>query len=321
MNHDGRRRLPLGFENNPRPESKSLLRHHNAQQNVQKASQSATSGQDPSLAKSDNDPHKVRGDSLEGPFQRVGQSKKDACNMTTLPEDDSDADEIFLVPTRHCQNSPNSKVHRRESKATQAKVSLEKVRGKRKRELTSSPLEVRSDNNPTRPLKAPKLSYTPLAHDAPVTLKEITRPLKISPLAKVTGPRTVRNRIHDVLAVVCSVDDQVVNRQGYPMQRNMRITDPSTTKQVQLTVFVDAATFCPAVGTVALFRSVTTHEWNGGSLKAYPRDCAGTRWFFPEPGSTEGVDHKRVLLLRHCWESRVVTQRGARRDGLELKPS
>ena len=79
--------------------------------------------------------------------------------------------------------------------------------------------------------------------------------------------------------------------------------DPSTSKKVQLTVFVDAEEFLPKVGTVALFRSVTTHEWDGGSLKAYPRDCKGKEWYVPWPWGVEGCD---VRAMKHWWEARAL---------------
>jgi len=126
----------------------------------------------------------------------------------------------------------------------------------------------------------------------------ITRPLKLTPLSKLIGPKATRNRVHDVFAIICSVEQNVVKRKDLPPQRDLRIMDTSSLKKVQLTVFVDAENFNPPVGTVALFRSVTTHEWNGGSLKAYPRDCAGRKWFIPHPGKVEGCD---ADALRAHW--------------------
>ena len=129
-------------------------------------------------------------------------------------------------------------------------------------------------------------------------LRQITRPLKITPLSSLTGSRATRNRVLDVLALVVDVAPDVVRRPKMPEQRDLRIVDPSTRRRVQLTVFVDAASFTPSVGTPALFRNVTTHEWNGGSLKAYPRDCEGTQWFFPNPAWVEGYD---AAELRGWW--------------------
>ena len=151
-------------------------------------------------------------------------------------------------------------------------------------------------------IAAPKPSNGHQAGQATPPLSEIQRPLRIMPLSKLTGPQTVRNKVHDVLAVVCEIDVQVIRRRGMPAQRNLRIIDTSTPKRVQLTVFVDAENFTPKVGTVALFRNVTTHEWNGGSLKAYQRDCNGRHWFFPNPVDVEGVEREKLDQLREHWE-------------------
>ena len=139
-------------------------------------------------------------------------------------------------------------------------------------------------------------------------LRSITRPLSLTTLAEVTGlPHTLqRNRVIDIFAVIVEVSPTVVTRThlshlDVPLSRNLRIVDPSTFKKVQLTVFVDATDFKPTVGTVALFRSVTTHEWDGGSLKAYPRDCMGREWFLPWPWDVEECDVKAMLSW---WQAR-----------------
>ena len=144
-------------------------------------------------------------------------------------------------------------------------------------------------------------------HDAP---QPITRPLTLVPLSQITGPPSSvqRNKIVDVLAVIASVAPSVTQRAqrphlDLPPSRDLRVVDPSTSKKVQLTVFVGAEDFVPAVGTVALFRSVTTHEWDGGSLKAYPRDCRGKEWFVPWPWAVEGCD---VKAMKNWWEARAL---------------
>jgi hypothetical protein len=130
-------------------------------------------------------------------------------------------------------------------------------------------------------------------------LISIPGPPNISPLSRFNGPRTVRNKVVDVLGVICSVDHETVRRPKQPPQRNIRIMDTTTAKRVQLTVFVDAEDFMPVAGTVALFRSVTTHEWEGGSLKAYGRDCEGREWYLPDPAC---VEKNRLDDLRQLWK-------------------
>ncbi|KAI9736264.1 MAG: hypothetical protein M1834_001150 [Cirrosporium novae-zelandiae] len=87
-------------------------------------------------------------------------------------------------------------------------------------------------------------------------------------------------------------------------------SSPQTLKTIPLSVFVDAQNFNPQPGTVALIKNVRTHEWKGGSLKAYDVDCGGGReWFV---GGVErlvelGVDMEVVGALGDLWD--VVARR------------
>ena len=57
----------------------------------------------------------------------------------------------------------------------------------------------------------------------------------------------------------------------------------------------------PEPGTVALIRNVTTHEWDGGSLKVWPARCKGRKWFVRDPWGVEGCD---VEGMRAWWRGR-----------------
>lgn len=133
----------------------------------------------------------------------------------------------------------------------------------------------------------------------PEKLLPIKRPLSIRPLSSLTGSHATRNKVHDVFAVICAVDDSVIKPPAMPLKRDIRIMDRSTDKKVLVSVFVDPAKFKPAVGTVALFRSLTTHEWDRGMLNVYPQQCAGREWFVADPIGVEGCD---VVGLREWWE-------------------
>lgn len=132
-------------------------------------------------------------------------------------------------------------------------------------------------------------------------LEAVRRPLNLVTLASVTGKNASRNKVCDVLAVVESVDPCTVKRDRMPLMRNIRIVDPSTDKIVILSVFTDAVNFLAHVGQVALFRSVTTHDWHGGHLCAYPSHCEGKNWYIPNPVGIEGCD---VEGLRIFWVKR-----------------
>ncbi|MCJ1429659.1 hypothetical protein MMC29_007574 [Sticta canariensis] len=145
----------------------------------------------------------------------------------------------------------------------------------------------------TRPIDKPK---------APIPIK---RPLQLRTLASLTGQHATRNKVHDVFAVICFVDASVIKPASMPPKRDMRIMDRSTDKKVLVSVFVDPAHFQPAVGTVALFRSLTTHEWDRGMLNVYPQQCGGKAWFVPDPVGVPGCD---VDGLKDWWRRTLKTE-------------
>lgn len=133
-------------------------------------------------------------------------------------------------------------------------------------------------------------------------LLAIKTPLRICTLGSLTGRNATRNKVHDVFAVVCSVQEYVVKPpKNMPRKRDIRIMDPSTDKKVLVSVFVDPDNFKPTVGTVALFRNLTTHEWDCGMLNVYHDKCAGKAWFIKDPVDVEGCD---VKVLKEWWEKK-----------------
>jgi hypothetical protein len=130
-------------------------------------------------------------------------------------------------------------------------------------------------------------------------LTPIKRPLCIRSLESITGPHAIRNKVFDFFAVIFSIEAQVVKPPMMPLKRDLRIVDPSTDKKVLVSVFVNPLNFKPSIGTVALFRSLTTHEWDRGMLNAYPQQCEGKDWFIVDPVGIEGCD---VPALRNWWK-------------------
>lgn len=142
----------------------------------------------------------------------------------------------------------------------------------------------------------------------------------ITPLAEITSPSTPRHTLASVLAQITHVSAHTFKPASLPLRkRDLRIRDSSTRKRVLLSVFVDADAFQPAVGTVALFRGVRSHEWGGGNLKKWPRDYVGgwakagkestaataaveptaESWYVPEPaGKVEGISVETVEHIR-----------------------
>ncbi|MCJ1313527.1 hypothetical protein MMC25_007206 [Agyrium rufum] len=156
---------------------------------------------------------------------------------------------------------------------------------------------------PTKPHVLEIQTATPLPSvlSTPQPLLPIVRPLRLTPLASVVGSKASRNKLVDILAVITYVSRETFQRPGAPEGRNLRIMDNSTSKRVLVSVFTDPRGFLPKEGDVALFRSLATHDFDGGSLKAWPSNCEGRQWFVkdPEPGKVNGAD---LQTFRELWK-------------------
>ena len=163
-------------------------------------------------------------------------------------------------------------------------------------------------SNPLPPRPPPPTTTQPETpkKTASTKLIPIPRPLVLSPLSSLTGRNTSRNKPVDVLVVVSYVSSEIIQRPGVPLSRNIRIRDTSTTKPVLLSVFTSPRTFLPKEGDIALFRNVTTHDFDQGSLKAWESWCEGRAWYVKEEelGRLKGIEDwdKRVQRLRELWE-------------------
>ncbi|OAX82728.1 hypothetical protein ACJ72_02923 [Emergomyces africanus] len=140
----------------------------------------------------------------------------------------------------------------------------------------------------------------------PGILKPISRPLNLLTLSQLlypAKPLPKRNYLCDVLAVISWISPDIVKRPKMPPKRDLRIMDLTIANQhhrhhhhatqqrlgVSVSVFADAANFSPPVGTVGLFRSLKTHEWEGVSLNAYEKDCKGREWLVCDPARLKGM--------------------------------
>lgn len=146
-------------------------------------------------------------------------------------------------------------------------------------------------------------------HQPPQTpgdLELTNNPPRLTPLRSIPNLPYKQNWAVNVLAVVASLSDVLpallptyVGR-----QRTARLADPSTSKQVLLTVFLDPDGFAPEVGSVVLLLGVKNHRFDGGSLKKYGNEKprGGARWWFENPTGLEWCD---VEGLRGWWEGRA----------------
>lgn len=134
---------------------------------------------------------------------------------------------------------------------------------------------------------------------APSTL---SKPLKLTPLKSIPHLPYKQNWAVNVLAVVVWLSDvEPALLPGYVgRQRTARLADPTTDKQVLLTVFLDPDEFAPEVGSVVLLLGVKNHRFDGGSLKKYGNEKPkpGTNWWFENPTDVEWCDAEG---LKNWW--------------------
>ncbi|KAI1120523.1 hypothetical protein F5Y10DRAFT_258200 [Nemania abortiva] len=132
------------------------------------------------------------------------------------------------------------------------------------------------------------------------------RPLKLTKLRSIPNLPYKQNWSVNVLCVVSAISD--VEPAGIPpyIQRQARLTDPSTEKHVLLTVFLDPRQFNPQVGSVILLFGVKNHRFDGGSLKKYASDKPkpGETWWYENPTQFSYCD---VDGLRRWWEQSCIT--------------
>lgn len=134
---------------------------------------------------------------------------------------------------------------------------------------------------------------------------DLSKPLRLTPLKSIPNLPYKQNWAVNILAVVASLAD--VEPALLPTyvgkQRTARLADPSTSKQVLLTVFLDPDEFAPEVGSVVLLLGVKNHRFDGGSLKKYGNEKpkSGARWWFENPMNVPWCD---VEGLMRWWKEK-----------------
>ncbi|KAL6901106.1 hypothetical protein GGI43DRAFT_368401 [Trichoderma evansii] len=145
-------------------------------------------------------------------------------------------------------------------------------------------------------------------------------PLKLTTLRLIPHLPYAQNWSVNVLAIVASLSPVEPSHLPPGKQRTARIADPSTAKQVHLTVFLDPDGFTPKVGSAVLLVGVKNHRFDGGSLKKYASDGkrdAEKRWWFEDPWELEWLD---VAGIKNWWKGMEEYYRqtgSARSVGLE----
>lgn len=129
---------------------------------------------------------------------------------------------------------------------------------------------------------------------------DLSKPVKLTPLKSIPNLPYKQNWVVNILAIVASLSEVEAATLPPFKQRTARLADPSTSKQVLLTVFLDPDGFTPAVESVVLLLGVKNHRFDGGSLKKYGNEISeeGSRWWFEDPRAVEWCD---VDGLKKWW--------------------
>lgn len=139
-----------------------------------------------------------------------------------------------------------------------------------------------SSNKPPLPIALPKDWH------------DLQTPLKLTTLRAIPNLPYRQNWSCNILAIIASLSPvESSNLQPYK-QRTARITDPSTAKQVHLTVFLDPDEFNPKVGSAVLLTGVKNHRFDGGSLKKYASDKGQGTWWFEDPWDLAWCDVRGI---------------------------
>ena len=137
-----------------------------------------------------------------------------------------------------------------------------------------------------------------ISMQSPISPEQPPSSLQMSTLASITGSKASRNKQVNILAMIDYVSSSTVKPTTAPLKRDVRIVDPSTDSKVTLSVFIDPVNFIPKQYDIILFRDLTTHDFSGGNLNAYPKKCRGKEWYIVDPYEFKECDMKSMEEFR-----------------------
>ncbi|KAI1029251.1 hypothetical protein LB505_006245 [Fusarium chuoi] len=165
---------------------------------------------------------------------------------------------------------------------------------------------------PQTPQRTAIVQDTPTSHQAvalPRDWHDPQTPLKLTTLRQIPHLPYAQNWSCNVLAIVSYLSDIEPSSIPPYRQRSARLADPSTSKQVNLTVFLDPEAFTPRVGSAVLLVGVKNHRFDGGSLKKYESDRKNGRWWFENPIEMDWCD---VEGINDWWAQVTAATQGRR---------
>lgn len=139
-------------------------------------------------------------------------------------------------------------------------------------------------------------------------------PLKLTTLRSIPRLPYAQNWSCNILAIIVALSPVEPSHLPPHKQRTARLADPSTEKQIHLTVFLDPEDFAPKVGSAVLLVGVKNHRFDGGSLKKYASDKApGTgQWWYENPTDLKWCDCEGLLAWFRGVQSTYLDRGGAR---------
>ncbi|OAQ69661.1 cyclin-like F-box [Pochonia chlamydosporia 170] len=163
---------------------------------------------------------------------------------------------------------------------------VKKTQAQQPRQSPSKPTGHKTSTKPSLPIALPKDWH------------DLQTPLKLTTLRAIPNLPYRQNWTCNVLAIIAHLSPVESSTLPPYQQRTARITDPSTAKQVHLTVFLDPAEFAPKVGSAVLLTGVKNHRFDGGSLKKYASDRGLGKWWFEDPWDLAWCD---VRGIKDWW--------------------
>ncbi|GAB0136279.1 hypothetical protein EsDP_00004586 [Epichloe bromicola] len=169
---------------------------------------------------------------------------------------------------------------------------------------------VKKPLNPTSksPTKAPRANTSDTSDKQPMVpialardwhaLHDLQTPLKLTTLRSIPNLPYQQNWSCNILAIMTYLSPVEASHLPPYKQRTARIADPSTSKQVHLTVFLDPEEFTPTVGNAVLLTGVKNHKYDGGSLKKYASDKMRGKWWIEDPRELKWCD---VQGIKAWW--------------------
>ncbi|KAL2755438.1 hypothetical protein ACRALDRAFT_211328 [Sodiomyces alcalophilus JCM 7366] len=211
-----------------------------------------------------------------------------------FPSPDRGVHNVTVQPTESESARLEGHVRREPGRGSESKTSSrgndQSGNGSRGNDHSSAKRAAASRSPPSRKPDQPAHQPPRRQPAAPVALpRDWTHPsipLKLTPLCSIPHLPYKQNWSINVLAIVVSLSEVEPFRFPPYSCRRARLVDPSTPKQIMLTVFLDPDEFRPTLGTPVLLVGVKNHLFDGGSLNKYASDRPpnrSVRWWYPDP--------------------------------------